>query len=51
MQCKGDPMRKSRLTELTETLFHMSGYVGVPLVREATFVARKVFAEVRAENA
>ena len=37
--------------ELTETLFHMSGYVGVPLVREATFVARKVFAEVRAENA
>jgi len=36
--------------ELTETMFHMSGYVGVPLVREATFVAKKVFAEVRAEN-
>ena len=37
--------------ELTETMFHMSGYVGVPLVREATLVAKKVFAEVRAENA
>ena len=37
--------------ELTETMIHVSGYVGVPLVREAIFIAKKVFAEVRAENA
>ena len=37
--------------ELTETMIHVSGYVGVPLVREAMFTAKKVFAEVRAESA
>jgi len=28
----------------------MSGYVGLPLVREAMITARKVFAEMRAEG-
>lgn len=37
--------------ELTETMIHVSGYVGVPLVREAMITAKKVFAEVREENA
>src|ERR671939_1801009 len=35
--------------ELTEVLLHLSGYVGVPLVREAMLTARRVFAEVRQE--
>ncbi len=29
--------------ELTEVLLHVSGYVGVPLIREAFLVAREVF--------
>jgi 4-carboxymuconolactone decarboxylase len=33
--------------ELTEVLLHMSGYVGVPMVREALLKAKKVFAEVK----
>ena len=33
---------------LTEVLLHMSGYVGVPIIRESLLVARKVFADVRA---
>ena len=37
--------------ELTETLLHLSGYVGVPLVREALIVASSVFKEVRDESA
>lgn len=37
--------------ELTETLLHMSGYVGLPLVREALLVAKDVFAEERAKAA
>lgn len=37
--------------ELTETMLHMSGYVGVPLIREAMLAASKVFAAVRAEPA
>ena len=37
-------------TELTETLVHLSGYVGVPLIRGAMLVASKVFAEVREEQ-
>ena len=36
--------------ELTETLLHMSGYVGVPLIREALVTAKEVFAEFRAEK-
>lgn len=37
--------------ELTETLYHMLGYVGAPLVRDAIFVTEKVFAEERAKKA
>ena len=33
--------------ELTEALLHMSGYVGVPLIREALMTAKDVFAEFR----
>jgi len=36
--------------ELVEGLLHVSGYCGLPLVREALIVARKVFAEMRAEG-
>jgi 4-carboxymuconolactone decarboxylase len=36
--------------ELTEALLHLSGYVGVPIIREAMLVASKVFAEVKAER-
>ena len=35
--------------ELTEVLLHLSGYVGVPLIREAMLVASKTFADVKAE--
>jgi 4-carboxymuconolactone decarboxylase len=37
--------------ELTEVLLHLSGYVGVPIIREAMMVASKAFAEFRAEQA
>ena len=37
--------------ELTEVLLHLSGYVGVPIIRESMIVASKVFAEFRAEQA
>jgi 4-carboxymuconolactone decarboxylase len=37
-------------TELTEVLLHLSGYVGVPLVREALLVATKVFADVKGQR-
>jgi hypothetical protein len=30
---------------------HLTGYVGVPIIREALLVASKVFAEVKAERA
>jgi len=36
--------------ELTEVLLHLTGYVGVPIIREAMLVASKVFADVRAER-
>jgi 4-carboxymuconolactone decarboxylase len=36
--------------ELTEVLLHLTGYVGVPIIREALLTATKVFAEVRAER-
>ncbi|MBV8493071.1 MAG: carboxymuconolactone decarboxylase family protein [Alphaproteobacteria bacterium] len=36
--------------ELTETLLHLSGYVGVPIIRESMLVASKVFKEYRAEQ-
>jgi 4-carboxymuconolactone decarboxylase len=37
--------------ELTEALLHLSGYVGVPIIRECMMVASKVFAELRTESA
>ena len=37
--------------ELTEALLHLSGYVGVPIIRECMVVASKVFAEYRTEKA
>jgi 4-carboxymuconolactone decarboxylase len=37
--------------ELTEVLLHLSGYVGVPIIREAMMVASKAFADFRAEKA
>ena len=36
--------------ELTEVLLHLSGYIGVPLIREAMQTASKVFAELREEG-
>jgi 4-carboxymuconolactone decarboxylase len=36
--------------ELTESLLHLSGYIGVPMIREALQVASKVFKEYRAET-
>jgi 4-carboxymuconolactone decarboxylase len=36
--------------ELTEVLLHLSGYVGVPIIREAMIVASKTFTEIRAER-
>ena len=36
--------------ELTEVLLHLSGYVGVPIIRECMMVASRAFAEYRAEN-
>ena len=35
--------------ELTEVLLHLSGYVGVPIIRESMLVASKVFKAYRAE--
>jgi 4-carboxymuconolactone decarboxylase len=36
--------------ELTEVLLHLSGYVGVPIIREAMLTASKVFSEVAKER-
>jgi 4-carboxymuconolactone decarboxylase len=36
--------------ELTEVLLHLSGYVGLPIVREALLTASKVFAEVKSAS-
>ena len=33
--------------QLTETLLHMSGYVGVPVIRESLLTAKEVFAELK----
>jgi 4-carboxymuconolactone decarboxylase len=35
--------------ELSEVMLHLSGYIGLPLVRGAMLVAKKTFAEIRAE--
>jgi 4-carboxymuconolactone decarboxylase len=37
--------------ELTEVLLHLTGYVGVPIIREAMLVAAEVFKDVKAEKA
>jgi 4-carboxymuconolactone decarboxylase len=37
--------------ELIEVLLHLSGYVGVPIIREAMMIGKKVFSEYRAEAA
>ena len=37
--------------ELTEVLLHLSGYIGVPIIRESMLVASRVFKEHRAETA
>jgi len=36
--------------ELIEVLLHLSGYVGVPVIRESMLTASRVFAEVRASG-
>lgn len=36
--------------ELAEAILHMSGYVGLPAVREGLIVAKEVFAEMRHEK-
>ena len=36
--------------ELTEVLLHLTGYVGVPIIREAMLVASEVFKDVRAKK-
>ena len=36
--------------ELIEVLLHMSGYIGVPLIREAIYCAKDVFADERAKK-
>jgi 4-carboxymuconolactone decarboxylase len=37
--------------ELCEVLLHLSGYVGVPIIREGMMVASRVFKEYREETA
>jgi len=37
--------------ELIEVMLHMSGYIGVPLIREAIYCAKDVFADERAKKA
>jgi len=36
--------------ELGEALLHLSGYIGLPAVREAMIIAKTVFAELREEG-
>lgn len=36
--------------ELQEVMLHLSGYIGVPPVREAVLVAKETFADVRAQT-
>jgi 4-carboxymuconolactone decarboxylase len=36
--------------ELTEAILHLSGYIGLPLVRGAMLKAREVFAQIREEG-
>jgi len=36
--------------QLVEVLLHLTGYVGVPIIREAMLVASKTFAQLKAEG-
>jgi 4-carboxymuconolactone decarboxylase len=36
--------------ELVEVLLHLTGYVGVPIIREAMLMASKTFAQVKTEQ-
>jgi 4-carboxymuconolactone decarboxylase len=36
--------------ELTEVLLHLSGYIGVPIIREGMMVASRVFRDYREET-
>ena len=36
--------------ELTEALLHLSGYIGVPLVREGLLTASRIFKDLREEG-
>jgi len=36
--------------ELTEVLLHLSGYIGVPIIRESMLLASRIFKEYRAET-
>ena len=36
--------------ELTEVLLQLTGYVGLPVIRESMLVAKKVFAEIAAQK-
>ena len=36
--------------QLVEVLLHLTGYVGVPMIREAMLVASQTFAQVKAER-
>ena len=36
--------------ELVEVLLHLSGYIGVPIIREAMMAASRVFKDCRAER-
>jgi 4-carboxymuconolactone decarboxylase len=36
--------------ELTEVLLHLSGYIGVPIIRESMLLASRVFKEYSAET-
>jgi 4-carboxymuconolactone decarboxylase len=36
--------------ELSEALLHLSGYIGLPSVREAMLIAKEVFEEMRKEG-
>ena len=44
-------LRELTEDELTEVFLHLSGYIGVPMIREAMMAASKIFAEYRAEVA
>jgi len=48
--CREATTRRRTEDELIEVLLHLSGYVGVPLIREAMLTAKEVFGEMRKER-